>query len=134
SCVVGVPAGVKVRWRSALIGTAGYQDLAFAAGGHGRHQSGHLHGLQHARGAVIAYAQVALHQGDACLVVFHDHGHGAVVHGVSLGVVIPIAQAIGVGAAAVEHTFHVVGLALLLEEFDHAQHFVVAHKGTVHAL
>lgn len=61
-----------------------HQDFTVAIGLHGRYQTALLHLFQQPRGAVVADAQVTLHQRDRSPAMLEDHGHGLVVHLVAL--------------------------------------------------
>src|SRR5258708_4863191 len=57
----------------------GDEQLAIAVGGHLRDQTGAFHVLDQARSAVVADAQVPLHERDGCAAVLEDDLHGLVV-------------------------------------------------------
>src|SRR5690606_28416420 len=70
----------------ALTPVVGYKYFATAIGVHGADHTGVLHGFDQPCGAIVAYAQLALHRGDGRLAAFDDKGHGFVVEGVRLRV------------------------------------------------
>ena len=80
----------------------GNDEVAVAVGGHAGYESGFLHLFQQAGGAVVADAQVALHERDGRPAVLQHDGHGLIVHGIGL-------------ATALAHRHLAVGAA-----FEHA--------------
>src|SRR5574337_801805 len=129
-------AAAATRRRAALLVTPRHQQLAVAVGRHRRHQPRLLHLLEQPRGAVVADAQVALHERDRRLAVLEHDRDRLVVHRVGLAVAAGRAvavRALGVRVerAALEDAFDVVRLALRLQVLDDAMDLVVADESAV---
>src|SRR5690606_23659184 len=98
---------------------------------------GHLHGLDHARGAVVADLQLALHGGNGSAPAFGDETYRLVVQRILLATLAPFAAALETAGtpfiSAGKDVLNVIGRAALLPGFDHAVHLVIGHEGAVHA-
>ncbi len=113
-----------------------HQHFAVAVGLHRRHEARALHLLDQTRGAVVADAQVPLHERDRRPPGLEHDRHRLVVHRIGFGVGAFDRHAVGVVAcdAAFEQSLDVLRLAQLLQVLDDAMHFAVRHERAVHAL
>src|SRR5690606_15942161 len=99
---------------------------------------GVLHGFDQPCGAIVAYAQLALHRGDGRLAAFDDKGHGFVVEGVRLRVPLLATVTVavaghrdGAGGTLVGDVVQVPGHSPLFPVGNHLVHLVVVDKGPV---
>ena len=129
------PSRLRESVRKTSCVASGRQYIAVAVRLHRRHQPGALHVLDHARGAVVADAQLALHRRDRGAARLQHVGDGLVVQRIGFRArLAEFAAALARFFGRFEHAFDVFGLAQRLQVIDHAVHFVVRHEGAVHAL
>src|SRR6218665_2195396 len=124
------------KWKTGLVANRRRRNhIARAIGVHGRDHASHLHGFDHARGAVVADLQFALHRGNRGTPAVGDKAYGFIVERIvftALPAFAPAAAATVEAAAGlfdtIEDVVDIVRRATQFPGFHQAVHFFVGHK------